>query len=64
MILEPLCLISGVHFGDFWHDFSMKIENWRKLEKSCQKSPKCTPEIKHNGSKIIQKNDQKNGWIV
>ena len=27
-------MILGVHFGDFGDDFCMKIENWRKLEKS------------------------------
>ena len=27
-------MILGVNFGDFWDDFLMKIENWRKLEKS------------------------------
>ena len=27
-------MILGVHFGDFWNGFFMKIENWRKFEKS------------------------------
>ena len=27
-------MILGVHFSDFWDDLLMKIENWRKLEKS------------------------------
>jgi len=33
-------------------------------QKSSQKSPKCTPEIIKNGSKINQKINQKNKWIV
>ena len=55
-------MILGVHFGDFWNDSLMKIENWRKVEKSHgvqARVPKSTILVVQNGQNFNENSCRK-----